>query len=93
MDKAMLKSNLIDALVEKRGISQKQAEQTVEETVENLWRNGHPHVAAVLALRARIYKTAGKETSAFDRLEALPEVPLRALPAPASGGDRDGEGR
>jgi integration host factor subunit beta len=34
MDKAMLKSNLIDALVEKRGITQKQAEQTVETIFE-----------------------------------------------------------
>jgi integration host factor subunit beta len=34
MDKAMLKSNLIDALVQKRGITQKQAEQTVETIFE-----------------------------------------------------------
>jgi integration host factor subunit beta len=34
MDQAMLKSDLIDALVQKRGITQKQAEQTVETIFE-----------------------------------------------------------
>jgi tetratricopeptide (TPR) repeat protein len=50
-----------------------EAEQLIEETVENFWRNGHARVATALAVRGRIYKAAGKDMPAFDGLERLPD--------------------
>src|SRR5262249_37853315 len=50
-----------------------EAELAVEEAVANLWKTRHPRLAAALALKARILKTAERETPPFADLEELPD--------------------
>ncbi|MFB4283104.1 tetratricopeptide repeat protein [Nonomuraea sp. MTCD27] len=49
------------------------ARETVEETIQNFWRNGHERIATALALRARIVTAAGGGEPAFVALEQLPD--------------------
>ncbi|MEV6595701.1 tetratricopeptide repeat protein [Actinoplanes sp. NPDC051346] len=50
-----------------------QARQVVEETVENLWRNGHERIASALALRAAIVHAGGTGEPPFVDLRPLPD--------------------
>lgn len=62
---------LADLLLERGDV--RQARQVVDEAVNNLWRNGHERVAAVLALRAAIVLASGAAEPPFLDLRQLPD--------------------
>ncbi|MEU7821642.1 tetratricopeptide repeat protein [Catellatospora sp. NPDC049133] len=49
------------------------ARQVSEETVDNFWRNGHPHVTSALALRAEIVAAEATGEPLFPPLDQLPD--------------------
>jgi tetratricopeptide (TPR) repeat protein len=50
-----------------------EARRVIEETVQNLWRNGHERVASALALRAMVVHASGSADPLFVGLEQLPD--------------------
>ncbi|WP_144126117.1 tetratricopeptide repeat protein [Catellatospora sichuanensis] len=62
---------LADVLLQRGDV--RQARQVVEETVDNLWRNGHPHVASALALRAEVVAAGATGDPLFPPMDQLPD--------------------
>jgi tetratricopeptide (TPR) repeat protein len=62
---------LADLLLQRGDV--RQARKVVDEAVDNLWRNGHEQVAAVLALRAAIVLAGGTDEPPFLDLRQLPD--------------------
>jgi tetratricopeptide (TPR) repeat protein len=50
-----------------------EAELAIDDAVANFSKNRHPRLASALALKARILKTAERETPPFAELEKLPD--------------------
>ncbi|MET7420152.1 tetratricopeptide repeat protein [Dactylosporangium sp. NPDC005555] len=63
---------LADVLLQRGNV--RQAREVVEETVRNLWGNGHDHLASALALRAEIVHAGGAGEPLFPGLDQLPEA-------------------
>lgn len=61
---------LADLLLQRGEV--RQAREVVDEAVDNLWRNGHERVAAVLALRAAVVVAGGADEPVFLGLDQLP---------------------
>lgn len=64
-------ASLADVLLQRGDL--RQARQVAEETVDNLWRNGHPNVASALALRAEIVAAEATGEPLFPPMDQLPD--------------------
>ncbi|GAA2382251.1 hypothetical protein Cme02nite_53380 [Catellatospora methionotrophica] len=69
--------SLADVLLQRGDVAQ--ARQVVEETVDNLWRNGHPRVASALALRAEVMAVHPAGGPLFPQVDQLPEPMLEQV--------------